>query len=100
MLFNSYPFLGVFLPIVLAGFFALRWQVARLVWIVVASYVFYGYAKAWFPALMGGSTVISFTTGFTASGETAEQRMSSSQVWFQPRMRFCAVLQGSRIVSS
>ena len=63
MLFNSYPFLGVFLPIVLAVFFTLRWQTARLVWIVVASYVFYGYAKAWFPALMAGSTVISFTTG-------------------------------------
>ena len=57
MLFNSYPFLGVFLPIVLAVFFTLRWQTARLVWIVVASYVFYGYAKAWFPALMGGSTI-------------------------------------------
>ena len=46
------------------------------------------------------SSVISFTTGFTASGETAEQRMSSSQVWFLPRMRFCAVLQGSKMVSS
>jgi alginate O-acetyltransferase complex protein AlgI len=74
VLFNSYPFLGVFLPVVLAGFFALRWQVARLVWIVVASYVFYGYAKAWFPALMAGSTVISFTTGLALARVTDPRR--------------------------
>jgi D-alanyl-lipoteichoic acid acyltransferase DltB (MBOAT superfamily) len=74
VLFNSYPFLGVFLPIVLAGFFALRWQVARLVWIVVASYVFYGYAKAWFPALMAGSTVISFTMGLALARVTDPRR--------------------------
>jgi alginate O-acetyltransferase complex protein AlgI len=74
VLFNSYPFLGVFLPIVLAVFFTLRWQTARLVWIVVASYVFYGYAKAWFPALMGGSTVISFTTGLALARTTDPRR--------------------------
>jgi alginate O-acetyltransferase complex protein AlgI len=73
VLFNSYPFLCVFLPIVLAVFFALRWQVARLVWIVAASYVFYGYAKAWFPVLMVGSTAISFTTGLALS-RTADPR--------------------------
>jgi alginate O-acetyltransferase complex protein AlgI len=73
VLFNSYPFLGVFLPIVLVVFFALRWQTARLVWIVVASYVFYAYAKAWFPVLMGGSTAISFATGI-ALARTADPR--------------------------
>ena len=74
MLFNSYPFLGVFLPIVLVVFFALRWQTARLVWIVLASYVFYAYAKAWFPVLMGGSTVISFSTGLALARTTDPRR--------------------------
>lgn len=63
MLFNSYSFLFVFLPIALAGFFALRRQTARLVFVVVASYVFYAYAEWWFPALMVGSTTISYAGG-------------------------------------
>jgi alginate O-acetyltransferase complex protein AlgI len=63
VLFNSYLFLFVFLPIALAGFFALRRQTARLVFVVGASYVFYAYAEWWFPALMVGSTTISYTGG-------------------------------------
>jgi D-alanyl-lipoteichoic acid acyltransferase DltB (MBOAT superfamily) len=63
LLFNSYTFLFAFLPISLAGFFALRRQAPRLVFLVGASYVFYAYANWWFPALMAGSTAIAFTTG-------------------------------------
>jgi alginate O-acetyltransferase complex protein AlgI len=74
VLFNSYPFLCVFLPVVLAVFFALRWQAARLVWIIGASYVFYAYAKAWFPILMIGSTSISFTAGLALTRTTGRNR--------------------------
>jgi alginate O-acetyltransferase complex protein AlgI len=63
VLFNSYSFVLVFLPLVLAGFFALRRQTLRLVFVVAASYVFYAYAEWWFPALMVGSTAISYTVG-------------------------------------
>ncbi len=63
MLFNSYAFLGVFLPVVLAGFHVLPHQAWRLAFIVAASYVFYAYDALWFPALMAASTTISFVAG-------------------------------------
>jgi alginate O-acetyltransferase complex protein AlgI len=63
VLFNSYPFVFGFLPLVLAGFFVLRRQGHRLLWIVLASYAFYAYEEWWFPALMIGSTAISFGAG-------------------------------------
>src|SRR5690348_1405717 len=49
MLFNSYTFLFVFLPTVLAGFFLLarRSHVAAAAWLMLASLVFYGW---WNPA--------------------------------------------------
>ena len=45
MLFNSYEFLLVFLPVVLTGFYLLHWQSRRLAlaWITASSLVFYGY---------------------------------------------------------
>lgn len=72
MLFNSYPFLFVYLPLVLAGFFALRAQRLRLAFLVVASYVFYAYAEWWFPALMLGSTAISYSAGRALGDERLE----------------------------
>lgn len=44
MLFNSYLFLFLFLPIVVASFFFARSQTIRLVLIVSASFLFYGLA--------------------------------------------------------
>jgi alginate O-acetyltransferase complex protein AlgI len=43
MLFNSYPFIFVFLPIVLAGYFWLgrSGNLAPVWWLAVASLVFY-----------------------------------------------------------
>jgi alginate O-acetyltransferase complex protein AlgI len=63
VLFNSYSFIFAFLPLVVAGFFLLRRQRLRLAFLVLASYVFYAYEAWWFPALMLGSTLISYTGG-------------------------------------
>ena len=63
MLFNSYSFIFAFLPLVVAGFFLLPSQGLRVAFIVLASYVFYAYEAWWVPALMLGSTPISFTGG-------------------------------------
>jgi D-alanyl-lipoteichoic acid acyltransferase DltB (MBOAT superfamily) len=75
VLFNSYIFLIAFLPPVLAAFFALPWQKARLVMLVAASYVFYGYADRWLPALMIASTAVTFLAGrLIARAETPRAR--------------------------
>ena len=43
MLFNSYIFLFVFLPVTYAMFWALRGTSWRYVWLAITGYVFYGY---------------------------------------------------------
>ena len=65
MLFNSYPFLLVFLPVTLFGFFAL----ARLgnhlaaAWLAFASLVFYGWWNPAYVALLAGSIVFNYAMG-------------------------------------
>src|SRR5438309_11075762 len=63
MLFNSFVFLFVFLPLVVVAYFAGPAHRARLALIVVASYVFYAYAKWWFALLMAASTLVGFVGG-------------------------------------
>jgi alginate O-acetyltransferase complex protein AlgI len=63
VLFNSFPFLYFFLPAVVVGYFLVPHHRLRMLGIVGASYYFYAYADWWFPALMAGSTAISYTGG-------------------------------------
>lgn len=66
MLFNSYEFLLVFLPLVLAGFFLLHQQSRRLAlaWITASSLVFYGYWDYRYLALIIPSIVINCALGY------------------------------------
>jgi len=52
MLFNSYPFVFLFLPITLAGFFTLgrRSRGLAIAWLALASFFFYGW---WNPVHVG-----------------------------------------------
>src|SRR5436305_6323304 len=63
MLFNSFIFIVVFLPIAYAVFWALRTTTARYVWLTITGYVFYGYWDARFCILMAFSTIVSFCAG-------------------------------------
>src|SRR5262245_56101942 len=63
MLFNSFTFLLVFLPLTTVAYFLVPALRLRLLLVIGASYYFYAYAEWWFPALMAGSTAISYTTG-------------------------------------
>lgn len=66
MLFNSYPFLFGYLPIVLAGFFALcrRHLVqAAKAWLLLGSLFFYGYWDLKFLPLLIGSIVFNYACG-------------------------------------
>jgi D-alanyl-lipoteichoic acid acyltransferase DltB (MBOAT superfamily) len=65
MLFNSYPFLLVFLPLTLAGFFALG-RVSRpaaAAWLTLASLVFYGWWSPPYVALLLASIAFNYTMG-------------------------------------
>ena len=63
MLFNSFIFLLVFLPIAYVVFWMLRTARSRYVWLTLTGYVFYGYWDARFCLLMAFSTVVSYLAG-------------------------------------
>src|SRR5438552_8862113 len=56
MLFNSYPFIFLFLPIVLAGYFWLgrRGNLAPVIWLALASLAFYSVSNWQFVKLLLG----------------------------------------------
>ena len=63
MLFNSYEFIFLFLPIVLAGYYLLFRRGGRLGFLTVMSYLFYGWWDWRFCSLMLISTLIDYQAG-------------------------------------
>ncbi|HWX05699.1 MAG TPA: MBOAT family protein [Bradyrhizobium sp.] len=65
MLFNSYPFIFLFLPVVLAGYFALgrRGNLAPVVWLVLASLAFYSASNWQFVSLLIASVAFNYIIG-------------------------------------
>src|SRR6266851_485569 len=66
MLFNSYPFIFLFLPIVLLGYFALgrRGNLAPVIWLALASLAFYSLSNWQFVALLVGSIAFNYGIGY------------------------------------
>jgi alginate O-acetyltransferase complex protein AlgI len=66
MLFNSYPFIFLFLPIVLFGYFALgrRGDLAPVIWLALASLAFYAFSGWQFVPLLVASIAFNFTVGY------------------------------------
>lgn len=63
MLFNSYIFLYLFLPITYVVYWRLKQKNQHYIWLTIASYVFYGYWNYKFCFWMALSTLISFGAG-------------------------------------
>src|SRR6476659_7907440 len=65
MLFNSYPFIFLFLPAVLSGYFAAGrvGNLAPVVWLAVASLAFYSFGNWPFVALLLGSIAFNYVIG-------------------------------------
>lgn len=66
MLFNSFTFIFGFMPLVLAGFYLLgQWRAKRaaLLWLGVASLVFYGVGDLWHLPLLLASIAFNFAIG-------------------------------------
>jgi alginate O-acetyltransferase complex protein AlgI len=63
MLFNSFVFLCLFLPVTYVVFWLLKNAQQRYVWLAITGYVFYGYWNPKFCLLMAFSTVVSYTAG-------------------------------------
>ena len=65
MLFNSYPFIFLFLPIVLLAYFLLGrvGQRAAVIWLALASLAFYSVSNWQFVPLLLGSIVFNYLLG-------------------------------------
>jgi D-alanyl-lipoteichoic acid acyltransferase DltB (MBOAT superfamily) len=66
MLFNSYEFLYLFLPVTLLGFFVLskvHWFRVAAAWLALVSVFFYGYWSPRFVFLLLGSIAFNYTAG-------------------------------------
>lgn len=65
MIFNSYPFLLIFLPSVLAGFFLIGAWDSRLapIWLTLASFAFYAWWDYRFIPLIGASIIWNYAAG-------------------------------------
>jgi alginate O-acetyltransferase complex protein AlgI len=63
MLFNSFVFLVLFLPITYTVFWLLRRAQSRYIWLAITGYVFYGYWNPKFCLLMAFSTTVSYFAG-------------------------------------
>lgn len=74
MLFNSFIFLGAFLPITYVVFWLLPTARARYVWLAITGYVFYGYWNPRFCLLMAFSTLVSYCAGLGFLRYTDERR--------------------------
>ena len=77
MLFNSYPFIFLFLPVALLGYFALRaapviW--CRSVWLALASLAFYSFSNWQFVPLLLASIAFNYCIGYAADREDATTR--------------------------
>ena len=66
MLFNSYAFIFLFLPLVLAGYFWLgrRSNLAPVIWLALASLVFYSVSNWQFVALLLASIAFNYLIGY------------------------------------
>ncbi len=63
MLFNSLPFLYLFLPVTYFVFWRLRSKLQRYVWLTITGYIFYSFWNPKFCALMAVSTAVSYGAG-------------------------------------
>ena len=65
MLFNSYPFIFLFLPVVLLGYFALGrvGNLAPVIWLALASLVFYSVSNWQFVLLLLASVAFNYLVG-------------------------------------
>ena len=91
MLFNSYVFLLAFLPIVLLGWWTLRGDRQRLLFLTLASYVFYGWWDWRFVPLMIASTTVDYVAGARIAASTDALRRRR---WLAASLSFNLLILG------
>lgn len=91
MLFNSYIFLFVFLPLVLLGWWQLKETRLRLIYITLGSYIFYGWWSWKFVPLMIASTTVDYLAGYKIAA-TEDPRLRKR--WLAGSLTFNLLILG------
>ena len=81
MLFNSFVFLFVFLPVTYLVFWTLRSAQSRYIWLTITGYVFYGYWDPRFTLLMAFSTLVSYFAGLGFLRWDTDERKRKLCLW-------------------
>ncbi len=83
MLFNSYPFIWLFLPVALAGFFlAARFRhEAAAAWLALCSLFFYGYWDVHYVPLLLLSITVNYQIGKQISNHIEKQAAQRAKMW-------------------
>ncbi len=84
MLFNSYVFIWLYLPLALAGFFiAARFrQEAAALWLALSSLFFYGYWDISYVPLLLLSVTVNYQIGKQISNNFEKQLLHRAKIWF------------------
>src|SRR5689334_2024634 len=85
MLFNSYAFIFLFLPVVLAGYFALgrNGALAPVLWLALASLAFYSLGNWQYVPLLLASVVFNYGVGYLLIARD-----------LRPKLRFAVLTTG------
>lgn len=96
MLFNSYEFLFLFLPLTLAGYFliARRGQALSIAWLVAASLFFYGWWNPLYLLLLAVSIAVNFLFGELLGRAFAASRGGLGRLWLALGIAFNLGLLG------
>jgi alginate O-acetyltransferase complex protein AlgI len=83
MLFNSYPFIFIFLPIVLFGYFAVNrfGKLAPVIWLATASLVFYSFSNWQFVSLLLASIAFNYGTGRLLTSRSLRTGLRLGVLW-------------------
>ena len=91
MLFNSYVFVLVFLPLTLLGWWLVPGRLPRLLWLTLASYVFYGCWDYRFVPLMVLASSADLVAGYRVARATTPRRRT---LWLAGLLAFNLGLLG------
>lgn len=84
MLFNSFVFIFLFFPVVLLGYYGwvrLKWGRTCILWLVLASLVFYAWWRAEYLGLLLGSILFNYLIGVAILKNHQAQRPQIAKRW-------------------
>ena len=78
MVFSSYIFIFIFLPVVLVGYYLLakiKNPIFQRLWLIAASLFFYGYYNVWYVAIICASIIVNYLVAYFMQEKADKQKL-------------------------